>query len=175
MADTMHDRGRFWSPAPDFSQAPAGGGDGWSARRRPGLGQTLLSGDLNSAIAALSPGAAEVGLWAVADAPAYAVRAARDRALLVTPAPLDLEPGWRDGYVATPCDDAYAVIELSGPAIVDIIAEATAVDLGGGSRSAALLFAGVPALLYRSDPDTARLHVEAPLAAYIWTWLEGRS
>ena len=173
MADTMHDRGRFWTPMPDWTAARVGG-DGWTARRVSGPGQTLLSGDLRAAVSALAPGAPDVGLWTLADSDAYAVRVARDRALLVTPAPLDLEPGWRDGFVATPCDDAYAIIELSGAAIAEIVAEATSADLRAGSRSAALLFAGVTAFLYRAAPDTARLHVEAPLAAYLWTWLEKR-
>lgn len=172
MRETMRDRGQFWSPAPD--RAALLEGDGFAARCVAGLGQTLVSGDLTAGIAALAPGAGEVGLWGVAEAVPYVLRIARDRALLVTPSPLGIAPGWRDGFAATPCDDGYAVIEILGAALGEVIAEAVSADLDAGSRSAAVQFAGVAALLYRTSPGTARLHVESPLAAYLWTWLEIR-
>lgn len=172
MAETMRDRGTFWTPAPAANATIERGG--FTARFVDGFGQTLVSGNLDKAIADLTPGLAEVGLWGLADDGSCAVRIARDRALLVTSAPLDIAAGWRDGYVATPCDDAYAVIELSGPTLAEAVAEASAVDVEAGSPSASLLFAGITALLYRTSPSTARLHVERPLAAYLWTWLENR-
>lgn len=173
MAEAMHDRAKFWTPVPEWESARIER-DGFSARRVGGLGQTLLSGDLDAAITALAPGAKEVGLWGLADANACAVRIARDRALLVTPAPLDVSPGWRGGWVATPCDDAYTVLEVAGDALLEVIAEGTSADLQAGSRSAAVLFAGVTVFLWRTAPATVRLHVDSPLAAYLWTWLEMR-
>lgn len=176
MPEAMHDRGRFWTPAPDWRAASLEG-EGWRARRIHGLGQTLVSGDLDAARAALAPGAGEVGLWGVAGEGAgdgaYAARIARDRALLVTPSPLAAAPGWRDGFAVSPCDDLYAAVEISGPAMPQLVAEGTAADLEAGSRSAAVLFSGVSCLLYRAGPERARLHVESPFAAYIWTWLHG--
>lgn len=172
MPDAMQNRGKFWTPAPDWRAARLEG-EGWHARRIHGLGQTLLSGDLDAARAALAPGAGEVGLWGLAGEGACAVRIARDRALLVSPSPLAIAPGWRAGFIATPCDDGHAVLEISGPGMPQIVAEGTAADLAAGSRSASVLFAGVSCLLYRAGPDRARLHVESPLAAYIWTWLGG--
>lgn len=172
MLETMHDRGKFWTPSP--GEAAILAGNGFEARCVCGLGQTLVSGNLPHALAMLAPGAPETGLWAIASADSYSVRLSRDRALVVTPAPLDVAPGWRDGYVATPCDDAYAVVDLSGSDLRSIVAEAASADLEGGSRSAALLFAGVPVMLYRIAQDTARLHVERPLLAYLWQWLDGR-
>ena len=172
MRETMRDRGKFWTPAPDWSVPLAG--EGFSARCISGLGQILVSGDLAAATAALAPGAGEVGLWQVAAGECYRVRIARDRALLVTPSPLAVEPGWRSGYAATPCDDAFAVIEISGAALPDIMAEAVAADLDAGSRSAAVQFAGSTALVYRTAPQVARLHIESPLAAWLWAWLSGR-
>ena len=59
------------------------------------------------------------------------------------------------------------------PGIGALAAEGTAAVLDGGSPSASVVFAGVPCLLYRTAPQAARLHVESPFAAYIWTWLEG--
>lgn len=173
MPDAMHDRGQFWNPQPDWGTARIER-DGYSVRGIPGLGQTLVSGNLDAALADLMPGAPEIGLWSVVEAESFAVRIGRDRALLVSPAPLDIAPGWRNGYVATPCDDACAILEVSGTALREIVAEGTSVDIEAGSRSAAVLFAGVTVFLYRTGPETARLHVEAPLAAYLWAWLEGR-
>lgn len=170
MREATEDRGRFWTPAPDWPAA-ALAGDGWRARRLAGLCQTLVSGDLAAARAVLAPDAAEAGLWDIAGAGAVVARLARDRALVVSPSPVGIAPGWHGGFAASPCDDAYAVIELSGPGIEAVIAEATAADLRAGSRSASILFAGVAGVLYRSGPQTARLHAESPLAAYIWTWL----
>lgn len=173
MRKTMRDRGLFWSPAPDWTTARIDG-DAYSVRRVLGLGQALVSGDLDAALAELMPAAPEISLWSVAAAEPFAVRIGRDRTLLVSPGPLAAAPGWRNGYVATPCDDAYAILEISGVALREIVAEGTSVDIEAGSRSAAVLFAGVTVFLYRIGPETARLHVEAPLAAYLWAWLEGR-
>jgi len=174
MADnaTMRDRGQFWSPVPDWTKA-ALTGDGWTARRLEGVGQTLVSGDIETAVGVLAHGAAEVGLWGLVDTGRVIVHIARGKALIVTPSPLGVEPTWRAGFVATPADDAWAVFEIAGPQLVGLVTQATAADLDAGSRSAALLFAGTPALLYRTAPHTARLHIEAPLATYLWNWLEG--
>ncbi|MEO3385420.1 hypothetical protein [Mesorhizobium sp. CAU 1741] len=172
MLETMRDRGKFWTPAPGLSARIER--NDFSAGFVTGLQQVLISGDLDKAAAAIAPSAREVGLWGLAEGTQTWVRFARDRALLVSTASLEIAPGWRDGYVATPCDDGYAVIDLSGPALPEVVAEATSADLEAGSPSAAILFAGVTALLYRSNPRTARLHVESPLAAYLWRWLEER-
>lgn len=173
MLETMRDRGKFWTPAPDRAVVRIER-EGLSARFLSGLGQTLVSGDLDAALSTIAPGAPEFGLWGLADTESFSVRVARDRALLVTPAPLAVVSGWRDGFVATPCDDAFAVVEISGEGLLELVSEATSVSLDAGSRSAAVLFAGVTVFLYRSGPATARLHVEAPLAAYLWSWLEER-
>ncbi len=173
MLETMRDRGKFWTPAPD----PASDRierEGLSAGFVRGLHQVLISGDLEKAVAAIAPSAQEVGVWGLAERMPVSLRIARDRALLVSIEPLEVVPGWRDGYVATPCDDGHAVIELSGHALADLVAEAVSADLAAGSRSATILFAGVSVLLYRPAPEAARLHVESPLAAYVWRWLDTR-
>lgn len=168
------DRGKFWSPVPDWRAADIERDD-WSAQRILGLGQTLVSGRIDLASAQLAPNAPEVGLWAICETESCRVRIARDRMLIVTPKPLAVEPGWREsGWAASPADDLFAIIELSGAQVRDVVAEATAADLDARSPSAAILFAGVWAVLYRTSPHTARLHVEAPFAAYVWSWLEGR-
>lgn len=162
-----------WSPAPRWESA-AIMREGWSARVVRGLGQALVSGDLTKAREALAPGAGQVGLWGEAEALPVQVRIARDRALMVTESPLGVESGWRDGFAVSAADDLWLVIELEGAGLRDLLREGTAADLDGGSASASLLFAGVPVLLYRLA-GKARLHVEAPLGAYLWRWLEMRA
>ena len=98
-----------------------------TARRLGGLGQTLISGDLDAAIAGLAPGAPMLGLYALAPESAHALRIGRTSALLVTPAPVSVADGWRDGWCATSVDDAWAAVEVSGE---DAAASAHAGDLG---------------------------------------------
>jgi hypothetical protein len=174
MADPKIDRGLFWTPRPGWQEAEIRRA-GWAARPVHGLGQVLVSGKLAAAMAALAPGAAETGLWGLADADRYAVRMARDRALIVTPAPMPVEPGWRaEGWAASLADDLYTVLEIEGEGLDALASEAVTADLDRGSPSAALFFAGIPVLLYRRAPHVARLHVENALAPALWHWLDGR-
>ena len=66
------------------------------------------------------------------------------------------------------------MLEIDGAGLAALVAEATSADLDAGSPSAAIMFAGIPCLLYRTGQTTARLHVERPLATYVWHWLERR-
>jgi len=164
-----------WTPLPAGWAEAAIRRDGFYARRVLGLGQMLVSGDLNAASAALGASAPSLGLWQVAETPPALVRIARDRALLVSERPLAVEDGWHEqGFALSSADDAWAVLEIQGEALPDLMAEGAAGNLAGKSPSAATLFAGVPCLLYRAAPSTARLHVEAPLLPYVWRWLETR-
>lgn len=166
-----YDAAAKWTPPPDWRDATIVRSS-WSVRLLHGLGQTLLSGDLDAARAALAPAAVEAGLWQAVAGDAL-VRIARDRALLVTVRPLATPAGWSPGgWAASAADDAWAVFELAGDSVRAVCAQATAADLETGSPSAALLFAGVSCLLYRSAPDVARLHVELGFAPYLWRWLE---
>ena len=163
-----------WTPVPDWSAARIERGT-WSARPAAAPFAALIGGDIAAAIAALAPEAPEIGLWQVADTPRHLIRIARDKALLVAAAPIDIAFGWNaGGWSATPADSMNRLFDLSGPETRRVLAEATAADLELGSRSAAILFAGVPALLYRSAVDVARLAVETGFAPYVWRWLETR-
>jgi hypothetical protein len=163
-----------WTPAPDWRTAEIARAD---LKIRPvrGLTQFLLSGDLQAAFASFDPRPESVGLWSIAQEGRMAIRISRDRALLASATPLAAPQGWRPGgWAASDASDAYGVFEFTGVGLRDLVAEETAADLDAGSPSAAILFSGVPALLYRRAPDTARLHIEAALAPYIWRRLETR-
>jgi hypothetical protein len=85
-----------------------------NSRRLGGLGQTLISGNLDAAIAEIAPGSPMLGLYALAPEGAHALRIGRASALLVTPAPLSVVDGCRDGWCATSGDDGWAAIEIAG-------------------------------------------------------------
>jgi hypothetical protein len=170
----VHDSATKWPVFPDWGDAVIDRTN-WSARPVLGLSQVLLSGDFRNALAAHAPGAAEVGLWGLAVTDPVAARIARDRVLLVGPEPLDMPFGWNGGWAASPASDAWFVVDLEGPAVEEVVREGTAADLGASSPSAAILFAGVQAILYRRAERHARLHVEAPFGPYLWRWLDERS
>ena len=137
-----------------------------------GRGHTLVSGDLDAAVAALTPGAPMLGLYALAPDAAHTLRISRDSALLVTPAPIEAPEGWREGWCATALDDGWTAIDVSGPDAALALAQGTSADLEAGSASAAVLFAGFRCLLSRI-PDGFRLYVERPWLEAVLTWLDG--
>ena len=143
-----------------------------AVRPLSGRGSTLVSGDLEGAVAALAPGAPMLGLYALAPDGPHALRIARDRALLVTPAPLRAADGWREGWCATSLDDGWAAIDVAGAEAPLALAQGTAADLEAGSPSAAVRFAGLRCLLARTEAGF-RLHLEAPWLTALLTWLEG--
>jgi sarcosine oxidase gamma subunit len=170
----VHDSAIKWPALPDWEFAGIER-EGWRARPVLGLSQVLVSGDFGAALVAHAPGATEVGLWAVAEGDPVALRIARDRVLLVGSGPLDVPLGWNGSWAASTAGDAWFVVDMEGPAMADVIREGTAADLDASSPSAAILFAGVQAILYRRADRRARLHVEAPHGPYLWRWLEARA
>lgn len=170
----IHDSATKWPAFPDWTDAVIQR-DAWRARPIVGLSQVLVSGDYGAALVDHAPGATEVGLWAVASTETVAARIARDRVLLVASNPLDLPSGWNGSWAASPAADAWFVADVDGPAMAEIIREGTAADLDASSPSAAILFAGVQAILYRRAERHARLHVEAAHGPYLWRWLEARA
>jgi hypothetical protein len=141
-------------------------------RRLGGLGQTLISGDLDAAIADLAPGAPMLGLYALPPENAHALRIGRTSALLITPAPLDAADGWRDGWCASSVDDAWAAVEVSGADAPKALLQATSADLASGSPSAAVLVFGLRGLIART-PSGFRVHIESPWLETLLTWFGG--
>jgi hypothetical protein len=141
------------------------------ARAASGLGQTLISGDLAAAVATLAAGAPTLGLYALKPEGAHALRIGRASALLVTPSPLIVVDGWRDGWCATAVDDGWAAIDVSGADAPQALAQGTSADLAVGSPSAAVVFFGLRCLLARTAAGF-RLHVQAPWLEALLTWLD---
>ena len=143
-----------------------------TARRLDGLGQTLISGDLDAAVASLAPGAPILGLYALAPAGAHALRIGRTSALLVTPAPLAAVDGWRDGWCATSVDDGWAAVEVSGADAPQALMQATSADLASASPSAAVMSLAC-AGSWRETSSGFRVHIEAPWLETLLGWLDG--
>jgi hypothetical protein len=161
-----------WPVPPVWPQAVLGA-PCIAMRALGGLHQILVSGRIDKAALSLCPGAVEVGLWGLAAADRILVRVARDRALIVAASPVTVSEGWNpEGWCATVMSDAYRIFEIGGPRLADLVGGAVSADFRKGSPSAAVQFANIEALLYRTGETRARLHVEAPLAPYAWRWME---
>lgn len=162
-----------WPAAPDWSSATVEG-PGFTVRTVSGLEQLLVSGDLdawNRASGLSGPG---TGALALAKGEVYQARIARDRLLAVSTEPFTVEPGWHEaGFAVTRIDAGLHVLEVEGPGLAGVVARATTLNPAADSPSAAMLFAGVGAVVYRhAVPDRLRIHVDRGLAAYLWQWLE---
>jgi hypothetical protein len=143
-----------------------------TVRRLGALGQTLISGDLDAAVAALAPGAPMLCLHALLPAGAHALRIGRTSALFITPVPLSVVGGWRDGWCATSVDDGWAAVEISGADAAPALVEATSADLASGSPSAAVFVFGLRCLLAKT-PSGFRVHLESPWLETFLSWLDG--
>jgi hypothetical protein len=113
-----------------------------------------------------------LGLYALAPAGAHGLRIGRTGALLMTPAPISVVDGWRDGWCATSVDDAWAAVEVSGVDAPQALMQATSADLASGSPSAAVLVFGLRGLIART-PSGFRVHVEASWLETLVAWLDG--
>ncbi|MGI3163727.1 hypothetical protein [Pseudooceanicola sp. 200-1SW] len=163
----MRDRAPFWTPAsaPDKIRLT---GDGIALTGLPPLPQVMVSGDLPAWLAAQDlPETA--GLLAQTHGARYAVRLARHRMLVVGAEHGPRTPAWQAGCAASSMTGALAVVEITGPRAMELVARATALDPRAPSPSAALLFAGMQAVLYRHGP-ALRLHFDRGLAAYLTNW-----
>lgn len=167
----MLDHATRWPEVPDWSRTvherPS-----FRAESLQGLSQYLVSGALDQALTRLGL-SGTTGAWGVAKGSTYAVRLAYDRMLVVGNASLDLAPGWHDaGYAVSDVSAGHHVFTLAGPALPQLAARGTNIDLDDPGPSAAVEFARMNAILYRhEDETTARLHVNRAQAAALWTWL----
>ena len=174
-AKALSDPMAKWTPVPDWSVA-AIVRRSWSARPVVGLSITLVAGNIAAARSLLAPDMAEAGLWQIANASDHIIRIARDKALFVAATQISFETGWNPaGFSVSDASGAYGVIEITGTELRDIVAEASAADIDTGSRSASILFAGIPSLVVRTAPQVGRVFLEAGFMTYLWRWLETRT
>lgn len=169
----MHSVTREWPAVPEWRAATIRSG-ATAIKVSCDLFQTAVSGKVDSALGRLDLGG-RVGFWEVAAGDTYAVSIARDKVLVISPRPIALAEGWSgEGWAAIRADDATIVFELDGPGLGELMSEMGLVVDGARSPSAAVMVAGVQVLVYRVGEGTARLHVPASFAPFLWEWIAGR-
>jgi hypothetical protein len=163
----MRDLAQSWPRIPDWS-GTAYEGRGIHVTTVAGLNQHLVSGNL-------SPFGESIGALGIASERAT-IRVARDRILAVNAESDLVTPGWHaEGYAATDVSALYHVFEIAGPGVPALLSEALLIDPENAGPSAAVMFAGLHAILYcQGSRETLRLHVERGHAAYLVNWLEAR-
>lgn len=159
----MPDRGKFWSPPPDWSQLAVAAPTLW-----------LVSGDLD-AFCRRHNVAAPLGPRDPCESGRYALRLAPDRLLHVSDLPEESTFGWSsDGYAISDLTDGLILLDLSGPHSDDVMAHGSGYDFQSRDlrpmESAMILFANLRLAAARR-PGGWRLHIERPLAPTLWRWL----
>ena len=164
----MRDRGLFWSPVPDWARASIRH-DGLSIATVAPQGAWLVSGNLTAFLDRRGVRFGDTGEH-------YALRLAPDRLLFVS---MDgggsdgVTFGWSDGCAVTDVSDGYVLLDITGPAALELMRLGALHDFEAKSdtASAAMLFAGQRIILARIQQGW-RLHVERHSAAAIWQWLQ---
>jgi sarcosine oxidase gamma subunit len=164
----MRDLAQSWPRIPDWT-GTAYEGRGIHVTTVSGLTQHLVSGNFSAY-------GESVGALGIVSGERAAIRVARDRILAVNAEPALVTPGWHaEGFAATDVSAMYHVFEITGSGVPALLGEALLIDPDNAGPSAALVFAGLQAILYcAGGRDTLRVHVERGHAAYLVNWLEAR-
>lgn len=160
----MPDRGKFWSPPPDWSQVAVAAPTLW-----------LVSGDLD-AFRRRHDVADPLGPRDPCASGRYALRLAPDRLLIVSDVSEQTTFGWSsDGYAVSDLTDGLILLDVSGPYSDAIMAQGSGYDFQTRdlrpAESTMMLFANLRLAVGRR-PDGWRLHIERPLAPTLWRWLQ---
>jgi len=169
----MRELAEKWSAVPDWETASIEVRD-TKIVTLTGLSQLLVSGDLGAWARASGIAGDSSGASSVVMGDRYAVRIGRDRLLAVSAKPFEISAGWHEhGFAVSVIDAGLHVLEIGGPQAPEILARATTLDPNGSSASAAILFAGVNAFVYRhGNAERLRVHADRGLAPYLWQWFE---
>lgn len=168
----MRDDRNKW-PAAIPSARPALIRDGISVQQVSVTRQTILSGGYEDCLKLSGLNIAFGGGSEKAVGETYALRQRRDRILLVNgPAMAD---GWHSEQNVAVSDmtAAYAIIELSGGRVEQLIATGTEFIGNGVSPSVSRLWHSFGVLLYRYGvEDTYRMHIRSAFLDSAWEMLE---
>ncbi|HVJ34644.1 MAG TPA: sarcosine oxidase subunit gamma family protein [Terriglobia bacterium] len=174
----MFDRGRFWSPVPEWQQSRIERPDLWISAVRSAGPICLVSGNLGAFLTAQGLERC-LGPRDICGAQRYALRLAPDRLLYVGDGASagEAQPsfGWSDGIAVTDVSDGYLLFDILGRSAANIMRLGSAYDYDSlekpAEESAMTLFAGIKVALKRLETGW-RLHVERPAATALWHWLE---
>ncbi|MEZ5774133.1 MAG: sarcosine oxidase subunit gamma family protein [Hyphomicrobiaceae bacterium] len=170
----MRDRGLFWSPVPDWASARI---ERAGLVVRPASAPAALhlaSGDL-AAIATAFRLEGTLGPRDPIPDGDYALRLAPDRCLVVSGAATAGAAGAAAGLHLSEVTDGYLLIDVTGKAARDLLAQGTSYDFSDATvrpaESANLLIGRLRVAVARTG-EGFRLHVERPTATALWTWLD---
>ena len=169
----MHDRGKFWSAVPDWSQV---------SLHAAGVDVTpvtiasicLVSGDAGQLLA--RHGAGEIlGPRQRCNADSYALRLAPDRVMFVGPSPvITASAGFTDGCAITDISDGIMAFDVHGERAADLMGQGSEYPFEDTAifpqESASMQFAGLRMIVSRREHGW-RLHVDRAWAAALWRWL----
>lgn len=174
----MFDRASFWSPVPAWPLASI---EHAGVRIRPAPSPALMclvSGDLSRFLEERGLRRC-LGPRDTCDGRLYALRLAPDCLLFVGSDPFpgfDGATGWSsDRTAVSDVSDGFLCFDLTGERAGDVMRMGALYDFdapaGRGDESAVMLFAGTRVAVVRLETGW-RLHVERPVAAPLWHWLE---
>ena len=165
----MRDFAKKWARVPDWENQTIETA-GFSVKRVFGLHQTLISGAIDKAPVKRKP----MGWGPIVKGNDYTIQFSRDRILHISDKSTKQPFGWQEAGFATSCaDDLYAVFEISGEDCNQVFARASTLPWNGESKSAAMQFSKLNALVYRhEEANKLRVHIDSPSATAFWTWLE---
>lgn len=134
---------------------------------------SLVSGNLEMALKHLCPEASLLGLGEIPNSKSFAIRTARDQAVLVTPEHLDRADGWQpEGLAFSHADDRYAALSVRGSSAEEVLCRGLHSDLPRGSCSCAVRFAQ-RTVLVTGLPNGFTLWVDQAELTYLSTFLAG--
>ena len=170
----MHDRGQFWSPVPDWSQASLHAA-GVDANPVTAASICLVSGDVKQFLA--RHGVGEIlGPRQLCTGHTYASRLAPDRVMFVGGASALADcTGFTNGCAITDVSDGIMVFDIHGERAAELMAQGCEYPFEGTTvfpeESASMQFAGLRVIVSRRDRGW-RLHIDQAWAAALWRWLQ---
>lgn len=141
--------------------------NGFSARVCEPSEAVLLSGNLDVALPAVAKGAPLLGLLETCpESGPFALRIARDRALVCSDAPLPVAAGWHEaGFAVSRADDLYLTVRIEGDRC-DLVLAALLGTMG--PSASAMTLAGESACLLCRAGGAVDIRVPRAEAAALW-------
>jgi len=170
----MHDRGRFWSPVPDWSEVSLHAA-GLDVSPVTVASICLVSGDVKQFLA--QRGIGEIlGPRHVCSGGAYGLRLAPDRAMVVDDASaFDTDMGFGNGCAVTDVSDGIMIFYVHGEHAAHLMAQGSEYPFEATTifphESTSMQFAGLRVIVSRRERGW-RLHIERPWAPALWRWLQ---
>jgi len=170
----MHDRGRFWSPVPDWSQVSLHAAE-VDVSPVTVASICLISGDVKQFLAQRGIGEL-LGPRQLCNGDTYALRLAPHCAMFVGDATvLETCMGFTNGCAVSDVSDGMLIFDVRGERAAELMTQGGEYPFEDTTifphESASMQFAGLRVIMSRRERGW-RLHVDRPWAAALWRWLQ---